>query len=72
MNTLWFLAALVLDDPTLPTPGENPGETVNFIPGIPDNLLIPVVSIGALLAVPSFKVAVLLFRELKFWLREHL
>jgi hypothetical protein len=72
MNTLWFLAALVLDDPTLPTPGENSGETVNFIPGIPDNLLIPVVSIGALLAVPSFKVAVLLFRELKFWLREHL
>ncbi|WP_433963839.1 hypothetical protein [Tunturiibacter gelidiferens] len=72
MNTLWFLAALVLDDPTLPTPGENSGETVSLIPGIPDNLLIPVVSIGALLAVPSFKVAVSLFRELKFWLREHL
>jgi hypothetical protein len=72
MSTLWFLAALALDDPKLPTPGENPGETVSFLPGIPDNLLILVVSIGALLAVPTLKAAVLLLREFKFWLREHL
>ncbi|MBB5338027.1 hypothetical protein [Tunturiibacter gelidoferens] len=72
MSTLWFLAALALDDRTLPTPGENPGETGSFLPGIPDNLLILVVSIGALLAVPTLKVAVLLLREFKFWLREHL